>query len=72
MAGRPVVACPDCGRGEYDERHDAYYCPHHRRWLEFGCGDPRCPLCGSRHERPEVGERALVVKSKKQKRGKRL
>ena len=32
----------------YDDKHDAYYCPDCRKWLEKKCKDKECEYCVDR------------------------
>jgi len=47
-------ACEVCGGSEtlYCDEHDADLCEHCDRWLIIACGDPECPYCATRPDRP--------------------
>jgi len=43
-----IELCPEHSQVEYDEKHDAYYCPSCLKWLEDKCGNPKCGFCKGR------------------------
>lgn len=45
-------------RGEYNEKHDAFFNKEKDIWLDENCGDPKCSFCKDRPNKPsEVLER---------------
>ncbi len=46
--------CGVCGGSAllYCDAHDGDLCAHCDRWLNGVCGDPACPYCPGRPERP--------------------
>jgi len=45
--------CDHCGRlTEYNEKHDAWYCPVCDEWAEVKCSDPECRFCAGRPDKP--------------------
>ena len=51
---RTDSACPECSNAVlvYLEDYDALCCPECNIWLEPACGEPDCPFCSIRPERP--------------------
>lgn len=39
-------------RGEYNERHDAFYSPKKDIWIDKNCKDPNCEYCKDRPNKP--------------------
>ena len=47
------VSCPQCGQALImNEDYDAEFCPACNIWKASRCGDPSCPYCQNRPERP--------------------
>jgi len=45
--------CKNCdSRLQYSEEFDAYFCEACNQWKDERCGDPDCPYCIERPERP--------------------
>jgi len=46
--------CEVCGGSSllYCDAHDSELCPSCDRWLSTVCGDPECPYCPGRPQRP--------------------
>lgn len=39
-------------RGEYNEKHDAYFDKEKDIWLDENCDDPDCDFCKDRPNKP--------------------
>jgi len=61
--------CPVCDTEiDFNEFHDAEYCPKCLEWLELNCQDKECRYCKHRPKKPpllETGRRILNEEYKK-------
>lgn len=49
--------CPYCGsEPEWNERHDAFFCPVCNVWLEPRCFNASCHFCAGRPEKPSQAD----------------